>query len=145
MTKEARKSAGILFTDGKQMLLLKRAEGSHSETWGLPGGHAKPGETARETAERESMEETGLDQVPGTLIKEIADDDFTTFIFKVKTPFICHISDEHSASKWVPFQELKGLDLHPGLSDNMNTLLTAIRKGITHRYGEWLVVRLSQV
>ncbi len=39
---KGKRGAGILFTDGKQILLLKRSEGSDNPgTWGLPGGGAK--------------------------------------------------------------------------------------------------------
>lgn len=35
----------------------------NSDSWSLPKGHVEPGETARQAAEREIREETGLDDV----------------------------------------------------------------------------------
>lgn len=51
-------AAGVLiFTRSKpqQFLLLK-----HGDRWDLPKGHAEPGESIRETALRETEEETGI-------------------------------------------------------------------------------------
>ena len=33
-----KKSAGILFTDGKKVLLLRKKSGDDEGIWGLPGG-----------------------------------------------------------------------------------------------------------
>jgi len=41
---------------GRQFLLMR-----HSDRWDLPKGHAEPGETPRQTALRETEEETGID------------------------------------------------------------------------------------
>lgn len=47
----------VIFTRTKplQFLLLK-----HGDRWDLPKGHAEPGESIRETALRETEEETGI-------------------------------------------------------------------------------------
>jgi len=42
--------------DGRRFLLMR-----HSDRWDLPKGHAEPGETPRQTALRETEEETGID------------------------------------------------------------------------------------
>jgi bis(5'-nucleosidyl)-tetraphosphatase len=41
---------------GRQFLLMR-----HHDRWDLPKGHAEPGETPRQTALRETEEETGID------------------------------------------------------------------------------------
>lgn len=60
----------VLLWRGSKLLLLRR-KGSHAaETWACPGGWVDFGETARETAVREAMEELGV---------KVEIDDFCTF------------------------------------------------------------------
>ena len=42
-----------------QVLLVKQF--SHSDNWGVPKGHLKPGESLEDCARREIREETGID------------------------------------------------------------------------------------
>ena len=49
------KGAGIFFTDGKKVLLLKRSgKGDNEGTWGLPGGKIEGNESAIDAATREA-------------------------------------------------------------------------------------------
>lgn len=52
-------ASGVIFRDGT-VLLVERGKPPVSGVWSLPGGHIEPGETAREAASREIMEETGI-------------------------------------------------------------------------------------
>lgn len=52
-------ASGVIFRDGT-VLLVERGKPPVSGVWSLPGGHIEPGETAREAARREIMEETGV-------------------------------------------------------------------------------------
>ena len=57
-------AAGILFiAPGNRALFLKRGSTApdHPSEWCFPGGHADEGETALQTALRETLEETGYD------------------------------------------------------------------------------------
>lgn len=54
-----------LFDDAGRLLLQRRADDG---TWGLPGGFVDPNETPRETAARETGEETGLVVEPEALV-----------------------------------------------------------------------------
>lgn len=105
-------AAGIFFTDGKSVLLLKRkAPCSEPNTWGLPGGHAKQGECPLQTAKREVTEECG--KVQGNKIGQLNERKWTVFFFEVEKPFACRLSDEHSDWEWVEFNQLKDYRLHP--------------------------------
>jgi len=106
-------AAGILFTNGEKVLILKRAPGSsHPHTWGLPGGHIEDGETPLQAAKRECKEEIG--KMPyGRHLKTIPEGQWTTFIYKVHQPFTVKLNDEHTKYKWVKFDELKNMRLHP--------------------------------
>lgn len=60
--------AAVLFRDADGRVLL--VEPNYREGWGLPGGtvESDSGETPREGARRESVEEIGLDVAPGRLL-----------------------------------------------------------------------------
>lgn len=147
--KEGRKywgkaGAGILFTDGNSILLLKRKEPSdHAGTWGIPGGRAKEKESPIDTALRETEEECGV----GARGKQIArfhekdgHHNFHVFVYKVATPFDCKVSNEHSESKWVALAELKNYELHPRLRESLPHYLRAVNT--TKRpFSEWLAAR----
>ena len=47
----------IIFNEENQVLLQKRAD---VKLWGIPSGHVEPGETVKDAAVREVLEETGL-------------------------------------------------------------------------------------
>ncbi|MFM9372228.1 NUDIX domain-containing protein [Streptomyces sp. Da 82-17] len=60
--------AAVLFRDDEGRVLL--LEPNYREGWALPGGtiESDDGETPREAARRETVEEIGLDIVPGALL-----------------------------------------------------------------------------
>jgi 8-oxo-dGTP pyrophosphatase MutT (NUDIX family) len=136
-----KRAAGIFFTDGTHVLLLKRSgESSHTGTWALPGGGARDGETAIGTAIRETREETGLQSIPGHRLDSLVSQDghkhFTTFVYRVPSQFKVNLSDEHSAWEWVPFEELAKKDLHPKFEENLSRYLHAVRRKI-RSFSEW--------
>jgi 8-oxo-dGTP diphosphatase len=141
------RGAGIFFTDGRKVLLLKRSEkGDGFGTWGLPGGKVEEGETDIDAAIREAEEECG--RVAGQRFDDLREKDgmheWTTFFFRVDKPFRCKLSDEHSDWKWVKFGSLKNYDLHPKLKENLDRHLKAVRKssgkGVI-KFREWLDFR----
>ena len=104
--------SGIFFSDGKSVLLLKRAKGTpDAQTWGLPGGHAKGDETPIETANREVTEEIG--SVQGQRVGQQNDGYWTCFFYQVPKPFNVKLSGEHDNWKWIKFKDLSEYDLHP--------------------------------
>lgn len=134
--------AGIFFTDGSKVLLLKRSEkGDGYGTWGLPGGKAEQGESAIDTARRESKEECG--KVKGRRFDELEERDglhkWTTFFFKIEKPFKCRLSDEHTEYKWFKLDELDEIKLHPKLKSNIDRHVKVVRKHLGRRsFSEWL-------
>jgi ADP-ribose pyrophosphatase YjhB (NUDIX family) len=58
-------NAAIFDEEEEGILLMKRADDG---TWCLPGGYVDPNESPRETAVRETREETGLDVEPTELV-----------------------------------------------------------------------------
>lgn len=139
---KGKKAAAILFTDGKSILLLKRAgEGDHVGTWALPGGKSEEGETEIGCAIRETLEETGLDSIPGYRFDSMSTKNgrqkFTTFFYRVPKLFDVHISKEHSGWKWVPFDDLGSIKLHPKFKESLPDYLHLIKKK-THSFNEWV-------
>lgn len=139
-----KKSAGIVFTDGKSILLMLRADGKNSDTWGLPGGKAEEGETELQTAIRETQEETGLKDIPGKQFDSIthaySNKIYTAFFYKVEKQFKVTLNDEHTDYKWVKFEDLKSLSLHPKLDSEIGEYLKRIRKKIAH-FTEWKALK----
>jgi ADP-ribose pyrophosphatase YjhB (NUDIX family) len=127
------KGAGILFTDGKSVLLLKRAQFGSADnvgTWGIPGGKAEKGESAIDTAVRETKEEAG--NVEGTRFAQFDEKDgrhiFTVFLYKVSKPFEVKLSEEHNASEWINLADLNEYNLHPKFEQGLPYYLRAIHR-----------------
>ena len=135
-------AAGIFFTDGAKVLLLKRSDkGDAGGTWGLPGGKTEEGETAIGTAIRECQEECG--KVEGHRFEKSEEKDhrhlWTTFFYKVSKPFDCRISDEHTDWKWISFDDLSEYKLHPKLDENMDRYMTITKKKFgVMEFKDWL-------
>ena len=125
------KGAAIFFTDNKSVLLLKIAgDNSDSETWCLPGGTAKEGETPHETAVREAQEETGLKKIPGSQFTSITsqngDKTFVVYFYKVDAPFDVSLSKEHTDWTWTPLKKMASKSLHPKLEKHLDDYLDAV-------------------
>lgn len=137
-----KKGAGILFTDGSKILLLKRSLGDNKGTWGIPGGKAKEDESEINNAKRESKEEAG--HVEGVRFARFDEKDgqhrFTVFLYKT-TPFRVTLSNEHSDSKWIPIDELEQYKLHPKFQKGLPYYLKAIKKEFPSSFSEWLSFR----
>ncbi len=137
--------AGILFTDGQKILLLRRKAPSDCPAkWGLPGGRAKKGESAIDCARRESKEECGT--ITGNRFAAFEEIDgkhrFFVYIYAIDSPFECKLSKEHDDWKWVPLSDLDKYDLHPRLEKQMPYYRKAIaRRFPPKRFSEWLIYR----
>lgn len=144
---EIRYGAGILFTDGKRVLLLQRAEKEDEGKWSIPGGRADPGESALETAKRETKEEVG--EVHGKqFAKFVYKDDeqhFTTYLFAIDKDekFDPELSKEHSRAKWIKIKSLKDYDLHPKFKEELSKYIKAIESHFNKEikgFKEWLEI-----
>jgi 8-oxo-dGTP diphosphatase len=54
---------GVAVVEGRRLLLVKRAMNPERGKWSLPAGYLDQGEDPRETAARETSEETGVEVV----------------------------------------------------------------------------------
>ena len=138
-------SAGIFFTDGKKVLVLKRSSDSDNpNTWSLPGGGRKGNETNIETAIRETKEEAGLKSIPGHCFDSLAEKadgkNFTAFLYKVENVFDVNLSKEHTDWKWVDLNDLLELNLHPKFKEQVPKYIEKIRKK-SKTFSEWIALK----
>jgi 8-oxo-dGTP pyrophosphatase MutT (NUDIX family) len=115
-------ASGLLLAHPDAGVLLQlRAIWSHlGGTWGLPGGARKAHETPEAAALREADEEAGvppdLVTVLGTSVFDLGYWSYTTVLARAERLFTPVIGDaESEAVRWVPFDDVAGLPLHPGL------------------------------
>ncbi|HSP37916.1 MAG TPA: NUDIX hydrolase [Frankiaceae bacterium] len=120
-------AAGLLLrhrpaVESPLILLQHRALWSHhGGTWGLPGGARDHGETAINTALRETSEETTLDvaavQVLSSLVDEHGGWSYTTVVAELEElPRVGTRGAEGLSMRWVPEDEVIDLPLHPGFA-----------------------------
>jgi len=116
--------AGILFFNGKDVLVLKDS----TSKWGFPGGKPVQGETPEQTAERESIEEVG--SCPGEQVDVLKFENdnriFYSYFYKVTDRFNVKLSDEHVKYKWIPFKTLKDIPLKRYVKKNLKQILTKL-------------------
>ncbi len=138
---EGKNAAGIFFTDGQKVLMLKRSEDDkHPGTWAIPGGKSKKNESDIGAAIRETKEETGLESIPGYRFEEFSSKDgrkrFRTFLYRVREPFDVSISAEHTDWEWMNLDSLDSEDLHPRFRENLPRFLKCIRRKV-RTFSEW--------
>lgn len=135
---------GIVFTDGKETLLLKRTEkGDYPGFWAIPGGKAKDGEVPVETARREANEECGSSQGQrfGHFHEKDGSHHFHVFMYAIPEPFQPKLSNEHSDAQWVKLEEVAKMKLHPKLKESWPAYLRAIKRQFPSKssFSEWVV------
>lgn len=115
-------AAGLLLAHPDAGVLLQlRVSWSHfGGTWGLPGGARKADETVEQAAIREADEEAGVPpeavQVLGIETYDLGYWSYTTVLAKASRLFEPIKGDAESADlRWIPFDEVAALPLHPGV------------------------------
>lgn len=125
--------ADVLLFRGSKLLILQRAgdQGNHTDEWCIPGGHVDAGEDFRTAAQRELLEETGID-IPEDILFETAvatgkDFEIHYFIGHVseETPaFVVVDSEEEIGSAWIePGTELDDYEFIFDMKDNLKKIL----------------------
>lgn len=125
--------ADVLLFRGSKLLILQRAgdQGNHTDEWCIPGGHVDAGEDFRTAAQRELLEETGID-IPEDILTEVAvatgkDFEIHYFIGYVseETPaFVVVDSEEEIGSAWIePGTELDDYEFIFDMKDNLKKIL----------------------
>jgi len=120
----------VVIEDG-MMLLIQRGRGAYVDHWAVPGGRQRRGETMREAAARETLEETGLIVEVGDLVwaGDIIDDaqpptyHYTVVDFlATRTGGHLEAGDDATGVRWVPVDEVRSMLLTPTMFDLLDRL-----------------------
>lgn len=122
-------AAGLMLASPDGAVLLQhRAEWSHhGGTWGLPGGARASSEPAHVAALREATEEAAVPaaavQPSHTWIEDHRAWSYTTLVGQAPHRIHAYPADVESHEiRWVPFDEVSALPLHPGFAARWNQL-----------------------
>jgi len=113
---------GAVVVEDDCVLLVKRGHPPLMGAWSIPGGVLEVGETLREAAVREALEETGLQVQPSTLLgvfdRVLRDENQRTLYHYVLIDFLCRrISGDLRAGgdvdevRWYRREEIENLSL----------------------------------
>src|SRR5580704_3287315 len=102
---------GAVIIEGDRVVLVKRGHPPLAGEWSIPGGVLEVGETLREAAVREALEETGLTVEPGDLLgvfdRVLPDDAGRTKYHYVLIDFLCrriagepHADGDAAEARW---------------------------------------------
>ena len=113
---------GAIIVDAGRVALIKRGKPPLLGEWSIPGGMLELGETVRQGAEREALEETGLvvrtTELLGVFDRVVMDDAKRVQYHYVLVDFLCerisgelHAAGDASDARWFTAEEISKLPL----------------------------------
>ncbi len=130
---------GAVIIDNGRVVLIRRGHAPALGEWSIPGGLLEIGETLREAAVREALEETGLQVDPADLLgvydRVLRDADERTIYHYVLIDFLCHrlageplAAGDAAEARWFRRDELHALSL---AADTLEVILKGFdRSGV---------------
>ncbi len=125
---------GVAVVDDDRILLVRRGRDPGKGLWAVPGGKVRLGETLREAARREVLEETGLDVDVGQVIwagESIGPGSppewhytLIDFVGRVKGGRLA-AGDDAAEVRWVPVSDAGRLPLTPTMYELVEALRDA--------------------
>lgn len=131
-------AAGLLLVGQGCVLVQLRSESvCHPDTWALPGGACEAGESAADTALRETREEVaGLPMGRVRLTgQQHTTDGYTTALARyggATLPYVWPANRESDDAWWCPIQRVARQDLHPGFRAAWPALQVLITEHTEH-------------
>ncbi len=120
---------GVVLVDAGRILLVQRGHEPSRGLWAVPGGTVGKGETLREAAAREALEETGLLVDVGDVVW--AGEHISDFGHIVLIDFLASAvggrlapGDDADRAEWVPLDEVGGYPLTATMHELIDILRT---------------------
>ena len=118
---------GVAVVEEGKMLLIQRGREPGKGLWAVPGGKVDWGESMRDAARREVLEETGLDVDVGDVVwvgEVVTDQDHLVLIDFAGSVIGGELvaADDADDARWVPFDEIPGYALTRTMYDLIETM-----------------------
>lgn len=118
---------GVAVIDAGSILLVKRGREPGKGLWAVPGGKVRPGETMRDAARREALEETGIKVEVGDVVwvgEHIDSEHHVVLIDFFGRPVggDLRAADDADDARWVALEETDNYPLTPTMYELMDTL-----------------------